>query len=69
MKLVRLIKICLNKTCGKVDVGRLLADTFPIQNGLKQRCFDTITFQCYSKYTMRKAEVQEGLELNGRHGL
>jgi hypothetical protein len=36
MKLVRLIKICLNETHGKVDVGKHLSESFPIQNGLKQ---------------------------------
>jgi hypothetical protein len=35
-KLVRLIKICLNKTCIIVLIGKNLSDTFPIQNGLKQ---------------------------------
>jgi hypothetical protein len=35
-KLVRLIKICLNEIYGKLGVGKLLSDTFPIQNGLKQ---------------------------------
>jgi sorting nexin-29 len=34
-KLVRLIKTCLNETYRKVCVGRLLSDTFPVQNGLK----------------------------------
>jgi len=33
MKLVFLIKICLNKT-NKVGVGKHLAHTLPIQNGL-----------------------------------
>jgi hypothetical protein len=32
--LVRLIKICLNETCSKVHVVKLLSDKFPIQNGL-----------------------------------
>jgi hypothetical protein len=35
-KLVRLIKICLNETYSKVHIGKLLSDTPPIQNGLKQ---------------------------------
>jgi hypothetical protein len=34
-KLVRLIKICLNETYSKMHVGKLLSDTFPVQNGLK----------------------------------
>jgi hypothetical protein len=36
MKLVRLIKMCLNETCGKVRIGKHLSDNLPIQNGLKQ---------------------------------
>jgi hypothetical protein len=35
MKLVRLIKLCLNETYSKVHIGKHLSDTFPIQNGLK----------------------------------
>jgi hypothetical protein len=36
-KLVRLIKMCLNETYSKICISKLLSDTFPIQNGLKQR--------------------------------
>jgi hypothetical protein len=36
MKLVRLIKMCLSKTCSKVHIGKHLSDSFHIQNGLKQ---------------------------------
>jgi hypothetical protein len=36
MKLVRLIKMCLNETCGGVWVGKYLSDTLPIKNGLIQ---------------------------------
>jgi hypothetical protein len=36
MKLVRLIKMCLNETYSKVRLGKHLSDNFPIQNGLKQ---------------------------------
>jgi hypothetical protein len=36
MKLVRLIKICLNMTYSKVRIGKHLSESFPIQNGLKQ---------------------------------
>jgi len=34
MKLVRLIKMCLNETYSKVRIGENLSDAFPIQNGL-----------------------------------
>jgi hypothetical protein len=38
MKLVRLIKMCLNETykCSKVCTGKHLSVNFPFQNGLKQ---------------------------------
>jgi hypothetical protein len=35
MKLVRLVKICLNETYSRVRVGKHLSDTFPIKNVLK----------------------------------
>jgi hypothetical protein len=36
MKLVRLIKMCLNETYSKVRIGKHLSDNFPFQNDLKQ---------------------------------
>jgi hypothetical protein len=36
MKLVRLIKMCLNVTYSNVYRGKHLSDSFPIKNGLKQ---------------------------------
>jgi hypothetical protein len=36
MKLLRLIKMCLNETYSRVWVGKHLSDMFPIKNGLKQ---------------------------------
>jgi hypothetical protein len=36
MKLVKLIKMCLNETYSKVRIGKHLSESFPIQNGLKQ---------------------------------
>ena len=35
MKLVRLIKICLNKIYSRLQVGKHLSDIFTIKNGLK----------------------------------
>jgi len=35
MKLVRLIKMCLNETYSTAWVGKYLSDMFPIKNGLK----------------------------------
>ena len=36
MKLVKLIKMCLNETCNRVWLGKHLSDMFPIRNVLKQ---------------------------------
>jgi hypothetical protein len=36
MKLVRLIKMCLNETYSRVQVGKNLSDMFHIGHGLKQ---------------------------------
>jgi hypothetical protein len=35
-KLVRLVKVCLNATCSRVQLGKHLSDIFPIKKGLKQ---------------------------------
>jgi hypothetical protein len=36
MKLVRLIKMCLNETYSEVRIGKHLYANFPIQNGLNK---------------------------------
>jgi hypothetical protein len=36
MKLVRLIKVCLNKMYSEVQTSKHLSDTAPVQNGMKQ---------------------------------
>ena len=36
IKLVRLMKMCLIETYGRVWVGKHFSDTFPIRNGLKR---------------------------------
>jgi hypothetical protein len=36
MKLARLIKMCLNETCSRIQIGKQFSDRFPIRNGLKQ---------------------------------
>ena len=36
MKVVRVIKMCLNETCWSVWVGKHFSGMFPITNGLKQ---------------------------------
>ena len=51
MKLVRLIKMCLNETYCRVQVGKHLSDMVPIKNGLKKGdAFIAIDFSlCFSR--------------------
>ena len=36
MKLVRLIKVCMNETYSRVRVGKNVSDMVPVRKGLKQ---------------------------------
>jgi hypothetical protein len=71
MKLVRLIKMCLNETYSKVCIDKRLSEGFPIQNGLKQG--DTLSPLCSNfalEYAIRKVqENQVEMKLNGTHQL
>jgi hypothetical protein len=69
IKLVRLIKMCLNETYSRVQVGKHLSEIFPIKNCKKQgNVVSPLVFNCALKYTFRSVHVnQDGLELNGTH--
>jgi hypothetical protein len=71
MKLVQLIKMCLNETNNKVHIGKHLSDCFPIQIGLKQG--DTLSplpFNFALENAIKKViENHAELKLKGTHQL
>jgi hypothetical protein len=69
MKLVRLIKMCLNETYSSVRIGKHVPDSFPIQIGLKQGGpLSPPFFNFSSEYAIRKVqEDQVRLKLNGAY--
>jgi hypothetical protein len=52
MKLIRLIKICLNKTYNKVRKGKRLSDSFPMRNGLNK---EMLNHHCFSTFALEYA--------------
>jgi hypothetical protein len=63
--------MCLNETYSKVRIGKHLSDSFPIQNGLKQRdALSPLFFNFALEYAIRKVqENQVELKLNVPHRL
>jgi hypothetical protein len=53
MKLVRLVKICLNETYSKVHIRKHFFDSFPVQNGLKQDALSPLLFNFALEYAIR----------------
>ena len=58
MKLVRLIRMCVNETCSRDWMGKHLSDVFPFKNGLKQGdALLPLIFNFAVEYVIRKVEV------------
>jgi hypothetical protein len=71
MKLVRLIKMCLDETYSKVHTDKHLSDNFTTHEWIKQGdALSPLIFNFASEYAIRKGQENlMGLKLNGTHHL
>jgi hypothetical protein len=61
MKLVRLIKMCLNETYSKVHIRKYFSGMLPIQNGLKQGdILSPLLFNFALQCAIRKIQKKPG---------
>ena len=60
MKLVRLIKMCLNVTLSRVRVGKNLSDVFSFRNGLQQDALSALFFNFALEYAIRRVSGNPG---------
>ena len=69
IKLLRLIKMCLNETIVQSPGRKFLSDVFPIKNGYKEKdVLSPLFFNFALGYAFKMVQTnQYGLKLNGTH--
>jgi hypothetical protein len=71
MKLIWLIKMCLNEIHNQVRIGKHLPDNFPFENGPRQGdSLSPLRYNFALEYSSKKVrENRVGLKMNGTHKL